>query len=76
MTGPDLRALLTSWRVTRSMFADALALGGYYIEPKHVTMWSDRVPVTAVKLIEQWRDHPEQRPVFRRRDRVSPRRSP
>lgn len=71
MTGPELRSLLAEWRISRSMFVDALALIGYRTEVEYVSRWN-RVPETAIKLAEEWRAHPERRPVFVKRPAVQP----
>lgn len=63
MTGAELRAFLVQWNISRAMFSDALALIGYRVEAEHVTRWGDTVPATAKRLIEEWREHPERRPV-------------
>ena len=72
MNGDQLRALLIEWKISRSMFVDALALIGYRVEAGHVTRGRDRVPETAIRLIEEWRADPNKRPVAHKRPAVYP----
>jgi hypothetical protein len=59
MTGPDVRALLAEWGVSRRIFADHLAAEGFYIHDATIGQWKDTVPSFAVRLIERWRDNPK-----------------
>lgn len=63
MTGSDLRALLADWKISRRLFADALSAAGLTYEVKAIDRWTTNIPNAAVRLIDCWRDHPEERPV-------------
>ena len=62
MTGDQIRATLAEWNTTRREFADALALEGYRVEPQTVGQWKATVPAAVIRIVERWRDNPEQRP--------------
>ncbi|HXJ61953.1 MAG TPA: hypothetical protein VNU68_35385 [Verrucomicrobiae bacterium] len=62
MTGPELRSLLAEWSISRRQFADALAFEGYQIDLHTMDRWKARLPATAQRLIERWRDNPAERP--------------
>ncbi len=62
MTGSELRTCLADWSISRRQFADALAVSGYAVDPSTISAWNKAVAPYAARLIERWRDNPEQRP--------------